>query len=116
MRDGRADLEQRLAALSAAFAEKLDGRLGEMEEAARSLAESGGGDPQALRRLRDQAHKLSGAGATFGFADLGRDAGELEVLCESVLDRGDGPSRGDIEEIAALLARLKTAAGPPKGA
>lgn len=115
MSDGRADLEQRLAALNAAFAEKLDGRLGEMEAAARSLAESGGA-PQALRRLRDQAHKLSGAGATFGFADLGRDAGELEVLCESVLDRGDGPSRGDIEEIAAFLARLKTAAGPPKGA
>ena len=116
MSDGRADLERRLAELRAAFADKLDGRLGEIEAAVRSLAGGGDGAPQALRRLRDLAHKLAGTGATFGFAELGRDAGGLEDLCCSVLDRGDGPSRGDIEEIEGFLARLKSAAAPPNGA
>ena len=108
-------MERRLAALRAAFADKLDGRLGEIEAAVRSLAVSGGDAPLALRRLRDLTHKLSGAGATFGFADLGRDAGALEVFCESVLDRRDGPTRGDMEEIEGLVERLKTAAGSPNG-
>ena len=116
MSNGRASLERRLAVISAAFADKLEARLGEMEAHLRSIARDGGDAPQALRRLRDQAHKLAGAGATFGFADLGRDAGALEVLCESVLDRADGPSRGDMEEIKGLVERIKSAAGSPNGA
>ena len=116
MNDGREKLEQRLGALRAAFADKLDIRLAEIEAAVRSLGENGDGDAlPALRRLRDLTHKLSGAGATFGFADLGETAGELELLCESVLDRGDGPSRGDIEEIEGFLAPLKAAALPKGG-
>ena len=115
MSNGAAELEQRLAALRAAFADKLADRLGEIEAAVRSLGEGGGDGRLALLSLRDQAHKLSGAGGTFGFDDLGREAGELEVLCDSLIDRGDGPSAADIEEIEDFLARLKTAAGSPKG-
>ena len=116
MNDGREKFEQKLVALRAAFSDKLDIRLAEIEAAVRSLGENGGGDAlPALRRLRDLTHKLSGAGGTFGFADLGETAGGIEVFCESVLDRGDGPIGNDIEKIEALVERLKTAAAPTGG-
>jgi chemotaxis protein histidine kinase CheA len=113
---GTPDLEYRLAALRTAFADKLADRLGEMEAAVRSLSAGGAGEPRSLLGLRDQAHKLAGAGGTFGFDDLGETAGGLEAFCEAVLDRGDGPTPGDIEEIEGFLTRLKSAATPRKGA
>ncbi len=113
MSDSTAELEQRLAALQIAFAAKLDDRLGEIEAAVRPLAAAGGDTNQALRRLRDLAHKLSGSGATFGFADLGREAAGLESLCVSVLGQGDGPSPGDKEEIEGIVERLKSATDRP---
>ena len=113
MSNGAAELEKRLAALHTAFADRLADRLDEMEANVRSLSECGAEEPKALLGLRDQAHKLSGAGGTFGFDDLGETAGELETFCEAILDRRDGPSPGDIEEIEGFMTRLKSAAGSP---
>ena len=110
MSNGAAELEQRLAALRTTFADKLADRLAGMEAAVRTLSDSAADAPRSLLSLRHQAHKLSGAGGTFGFDNLGETAGALEVFCESLIDHGDGPSAADIEKIVVFLARLKTAA------
>lgn len=63
--------------------------------------------PDALRDLREMAHRLAGSGATFGFADISRTARALECRLDELL-AGNRSLGGDDPELASLIAELRS--------
>ncbi len=74
------DLEAFLADLRSEFRQQMDARIEGVEHASAAL---GSGDEAGRRQLILHAHKLSGLGATFGFAELGRLADAVEQAAEA---------------------------------
>jgi HPt (histidine-containing phosphotransfer) domain-containing protein len=64
----------------------------------------------ALAILGALTHQLAGSASTLGFLRLGEAAGELELMCESLLDRGSVVSTEQCAEVYRILATLKTIA------
>lgn len=102
----KADFERELAALSAAFAERLVLRHRELITAAAELgaAADAGARRAALQRVSVLAHGLNGSAATFGYPELTVAAEALETACLSALKDADG----DVEtgEASRSLAAL----------
>jgi diguanylate cyclase (GGDEF)-like protein len=82
------ELQRQLQRLSNKFAERLTQELPQLADQAGQLLQAGTAEEQLqqLRSLRDQLHKLAGAAGTFGFADLGQRARELEEQAEHWLE------------------------------
>jgi HPt (histidine-containing phosphotransfer) domain-containing protein len=103
-------LERKLAALRDAFRDRLDGRMAEIEDAGRAVAEARSaadwgvvlGDLQAL------AHKLVGGAGTFGFDAVSDAARDLEEACEALVEVGGSPgpeARAKVDGLLETLAR-----------
>ncbi len=111
MAERRTTLAEKIAALRAAYAQELDGRLREIEAAAAPLAEPG--SPEASRRavaaIHYMAHKLAGSGATFGFAALTHAAQAVEEVCAEVIEDGEVPRAERCHDIIGLVVGLRSA-------
>ena len=97
MADG-VDIQARLEALRAAYAEHLPDKLAEIETHWQSMrdGEWDDGDARTLHRL---VHTLAGSAPTFGFAEVGSRARDAERLLKSWSSRQHRPDR---EERRAL--------------
>jgi HPt (histidine-containing phosphotransfer) domain-containing protein len=102
----KADFERELAALSAAFGERLVLRHRELVTAGAELgaAADAGARKVALRRVSALAHGLNGSAATFGYPELTVAAEALEAACLSALE--DAAGKAGTEEAGRLLAAL----------
>ena len=85
------ELQRMLQALSAQFLERLETELPELADHAAQLAQVSDAPRQKriLQSLQAQLHKLAGAAGTFGYAQLGEQARELELRCVTLLDSRD---------------------------
>ncbi len=86
----------KLAALNAAYAEKLPTKIAQIEESIGSLQE-----------VANLAHKLSGSAGTHGFHSLGRVAKELELTCLDLLRHQTLPSTKDKQFIQQFIVKLR---------
>ncbi len=104
------EIRAQIEALRASFMAALAGKLSDLEAAAHAI------EPQsspaqirsALATLGRLTHQLAGSAGTLGFLRLGEAAGELELMCEMLLDGKSALSREQCAEVYRLLATLKT--------
>jgi hypothetical protein len=107
---GDDEFAERLAILRRRFADKLPGRLAEIDAALPALTGDGGAVAGAVYTAHRKVHDLCGIGPTLGFVATGQAA----RLCERILLQ---PSRGERglteQELVKLrdgLAALRAAA------
>ncbi|UAW98445.1 diguanylate cyclase [Halopseudomonas nanhaiensis] len=81
-------LHAQLQKLSDGFRQKLKEQLPVLLERALQLAADSEPDRHALQPIRDQLHKLAGSAGTFGFAEVGVQARELEQFADRCLRDG----------------------------
>ncbi len=105
-----ADFHAELTALRAEYAAELPGRLSEIGALWHAL-ESEAWSHNTLHKLHLQIHRLAGAGATFGFAEMSQAARDLEKRLMAWLREGDRPARPVWEAAQAQLAQLVATAG-----
>lgn len=100
-----ADIQARLQALRAAYAEQLPDRLAEV---ARQWAGLQGQpwNPEQAAILHRQLHTLAGSAPTFGFPDLGQRACRAEGLLKAWHGEGRAPSRGEMAELDGHIHAL----------
>jgi len=110
MAEPPSQIRAQIEALRTSFVAALAGKLTELEAAAHPLeAQSSSAKTRsALATLGRLAHQLTGSASTFGFSHLGETAGELELMCESLLDQEAALSAEQCAEIHRLLTTLKT--------
>lgn len=103
-------IRAQIEALRASYVAALAGKLMELEAAALSLeAQSSAAETRsALATVYRLTHQLTGSARTFGFLRLGEAAGELELMCESLLDRKSALLTEQCAEIHRLVTTLKT--------
>ncbi|MCG8508107.1 MAG: Hpt domain-containing protein, partial [Rhodospirillales bacterium] len=115
MAENEAVLEERLARLRLNFAENLGERIGAMEEAAEAIdaAANDRASKSAVKQLLALAHKLAGAGTTFGFPNVSRISKELERLCEALVAANSVPDTINRNRIDDMLRALRREADQP---
>lgn len=103
---GMEGFEEKLAALTRAFNERLELRHRELAAAAAELQAAADEDAKAaaLEQVRKLAHGISGSAATFGHPALTRLAQALEATCLTAIDKGAG--RGAMRTVTGRLAKL----------
>ena len=106
------ETKKQLAALQDSFAAGLDARFDEMDAVFATIGDDSRPEDarQSVKSLCDLAHKLVGSAGTFGFGGLSEAARVLESVCETVLKRPDGAIMERRDEIAGLLAALRSSA------
>ncbi len=105
-------IRAQIEALRASYVVALAGKLRDLEAAAHAIEtqSSPAEIRSALATLGALTHQLAGSASTLGFLRLGEAAGELELMCESLLDRGSVVSTEQCAEVYRILATLKTIA------
>lgn len=109
-------MEEKLALLRAGYAEKLGARIDELASHLEDMSQAGDDDAArlgALDQVRQEAHKLAGSGATFGFPAVTDVARQMESACKEVLNGASGYSSGFAERQYELCGRLREAAKAP---
>ena len=103
---------ERLAKLRQSYAESLPSKIDEIESIVDSFqaGTSCGFDEPCLGELRSCAHKLAGAGATFGFAAMGDTAREIELLAHGILNSENPPTGEATSKILQLVSTLRSRA------
>lgn len=99
------DLDAALLAIQAAYTKKLPERLHEINTTLQHCLD----EPHIDAHSADLAmhlHKLAGSAGTFGFAELGRRATELEILLDSYL-KGMPSGSNAPGTFAAIAASIK---------
>ncbi|SDT14297.1 response regulator receiver modulated diguanylate cyclase [Halopseudomonas xinjiangensis] len=105
----RAQLQQ----LSDGFRQRLKQQLPALRDQALELAAQQKPDLQSLEPIRDQLHMLAGSAGSFGFAEVGVQARELEQLANRCLRDGFGETcRQELADGIALLGRLPLGPAP----
>ncbi len=99
------DYQAELTALRAEYTAELPGRLAAIQGYWRTLDE-GSWSEETLRRLHLEIHRLAGAGATFGYAELSHAARRLERHLLAWLEEPNRPEPSLLREAAAILAQL----------
>jgi HPt (histidine-containing phosphotransfer) domain-containing protein len=105
-------IRAQIEALRASYVVALAGKLRDLEAAAHAIEtqSSPAEIRSALATLGALTHQLAGSASTLEFLRLGEAAGELELMCESLLDRGSVVSTEQCAEVYRLLATLKAIA------
>ena len=98
-------IQQKLDMMSINFAATLPERLEQIRGSAVRVLN---GDRGGLQQFHLLVHKLSGAGATFGFAVLSRIAKDIEHLLYSLINAKSELESDDLEQIGTLLQELET--------
>jgi HPt (histidine-containing phosphotransfer) domain-containing protein len=101
------DLQQKLAALRQQFMERFADRLKVIEAAVGRV----GSDPEAVKSLRGECHKIAGTAGTFGFAAIGEAASEIEMACDHAVAAGAPLNEKERAAIDPLLAVLRKGCG-----
>jgi len=99
-------LEQKLAQLRARFAAQLPERLRALDQALAQLAQEGQ-RRAALETLHLVAHKLNGAGGTFGFTALSDQAAALEQRVKIALDDPERHGEAAQAELSILIESVR---------
>ena len=109
MRDQPQSVQSRFRELRTAFAarvpETLD-QLGMLWPADREVPVR----PDGLLRMRQLAHGLTGAGATFGFDQISQEARELEARLQRMASPGEEVGADERASLEIMLGRLRDAA------
>ncbi len=95
----------RMAALAKRFADALPEKISFVREQLDVLEQETDTDG-TISRLRYEAHRLAGTGATFGFDGISHVARALERVIDDVVDGGGVPSSADVARIHDLVADL----------
>ena len=103
-------LEEKLAALKQSFINRLPERFDEMYEHLSGWQADGGGE--SLQGLHRAVHSLTGAGATFGFAELSDQARVLERYLKELVGRDAVADEALVVEIERQLSDIKALAAP----
>ncbi|HEY0839697.1 MAG TPA: response regulator [Vulgatibacter sp.] len=82
-----ADFERALSRLREAYREELPSRLGELRAAVEDAADSPR-DVEVLNTARELAHRLRGTAGSYGFLQVGEEAGRIEELFLGALEDG----------------------------
>jgi len=98
------DLDAALAAIQAAYTKQLPERLREIDASLQQCLGTPHRDAQ-YAQLAMHLHKLAGSAGTFGYAELGRRATELEILLDSYL-KGMAPDSNTPDAFAAIAAGI----------
>jgi len=103
------DIQSKLTAMTAAFLSKLTDKVREMEDAAEPLGNTADGDAivDALNVVQALAHKLAGSAGTYGFANLGHTARNLELACQALQESSDAISRQELNQVGELIALMR---------
>ena len=99
-------IRAQIEAIQASFAAALASKLVDLEAAAHAI------EPQsspaeirsAVATLGALSHQLAGSASTLGFLRLGEAAGELELMCETLLDRESVLSTEQCADVYRVLA------------
>ena len=110
MADYPPEIERKLEALRASFADDLGGTMRELESVAQGLGDGASAEDArgALETIHARAHKLAGSAATFGFPRVGEIAQDLEERCFAMLQEA-GPPPTARQTINGLLVILGAA-------
>ena len=113
MTDDERDLERLAAAVAqctAEFNDALPARVAALRE---TLVRARADDPEGVPGLVDGLHRLAGSAGTFGRADMGERARQLETACAAAATPGlpaggtDGPGLAAVlDEVAAFIDEL----------
>ncbi|MCX6581795.1 MAG: response regulator [Candidatus Aminicenantes bacterium] len=88
------------------YASQLPDKIEEMEKLWTAIQKSKD-NSRRLVQLRGLAHKLTGSGATFGFAEITRDAQQLELLLDMIIVEGEKTMAKRKEQIDNLLDNMR---------
>lgn len=97
-------LKAQLSQLGAKFIERTRGEAATVGELAERVCK---GDSSALEQLQYLVHRIHGGGATFGFANVGSCAGEIEQLIEPAVRKGETLGAQALEALSAKSRRLE---------
>lgn len=87
MADRQSSMEEKLAALRAQYAEKIDERVDELVAIVDRITHASGDEQRAIiADMKNATHKLAGSGATFGFPDVTTLARDMEHKCIAILE------------------------------
>ena len=114
------DIQNKLAAMSAGYLAKLPDKIQELEQAAASIWENAGKNPDAvadgLAVVQALSHKLAGSSGTYGFQNIGHSARNLELACQALLESSDDDIAKELDQIRALMMligeQVKTGSDP----
>ena len=107
------DIAQRLQLLQDEFSRQLPGKLEQLDATWRTIE---GGDLSLLSSLYQQAHSLTGSGATFGFVELSRASRSLEQTLQALLAAGAGLGETQRAHISKWLQLVQESSKMAAGA
>jgi hypothetical protein len=108
-------LEERLAALGAAFRDRLGQDASRLRALARELDGTPGERARALGDIRALSHKLAGTAPAFEATDIGSAAHDVELAALAAEQQAEAASPGMRERVASLCTLLDTATGAAGG-
>lgn len=99
-------IEQKMQEIQQDYAAQLPDKIEEMEKLWATIQKNKNNKTR-VPLLRTLAHKLTGSGATFGFAEITRDAQQLELLLDMIIVEGEETIEKRKEQIDTLLDNLR---------
>ena len=96
----------RLKELARQFVLGLPERIGRLNGLLENLG-ANGRMPQSFDAARNEAHKLSGSGATFGFSTLSNIAREIEIILDCRMEEGGSLTGREKDRIGELANGLE---------
>ena len=106
------ELQRKIDALKRSFTDALGKRLTEIDAAlARFRPEVPlVQQPETVKSVLEQAHKIAGSAGTFGYGELSVIASGIEQLCELILKGGHGADEAARRELSTKIAALHAGA------
>ena len=105
-----ATLEEQLNEVSSVFTGQLKEKVALMEATWSAIAIEKEIDIEALHILSDVAHELHGQGTFFGYPEVTEYAGQLEEICDTLIQASDIISTEARQKIASHIHHLKKTA------
>ena len=103
--------EKQLAALRRAYVAHLPVRRDQLAALSAAIARNPAANAarKKIAKIHELTHNLSGSGGSYGAAEIGPAAAQVERACEAILSSGNAASTAQWREVERLLGRLQTA-------
>src|SRR5579863_5442126 len=101
----KSEFEKKLAVLREDYKNKLPAKMDELSSIWKRILEQP--NPETLALFHLKTHSLHGSADTFGYSELGKTAGRLETLADTILKKPDLITE-NTAAINELLNELKT--------